>query len=81
MLLVTSKLRPGKYNRWRVAPICTFEDGLLIEGTQVEVKRPNRAWEAANDTWQSILAFNGANAVREAVVSNGGSYVMCSTGA
>ena len=75
MLLVTSKLRPGKLNKWRVAPICTFEDGILIETTQVEVKRPNKTWEAASETWQSILAFNGMDAVKQAVTSNGGSFV------
>ena len=76
MLLVTSKLRPGKFNRWRVAPICTFEDGLLIEDEQVEVMRPGKAWERANETWQSILAFNGVSGVRTAVTSNGGCFVM-----
>ena len=75
-MLVTSKLRPGRLNKWRVAPICTFEDGLLIEGTQVEVKRPKGVWEAASDTWQSILVFNGPDAVRQAVTSNGGCFVM-----
>jgi hypothetical protein len=76
VLLVTSKLRPGKFNRWRVAPICTYEDGLLIESTQVEVMRPGKVWEAANETWQSILAFNGVSGVKQAVTSNGGCYVM-----
>ena len=76
MLLVTVKLRPGKFNRWRVAPICTYGDGLLIEDQQVEVMRPGKAWERANETWQSILAFNGVSGVKQAVTSNGGCYVM-----
>ena len=76
MLLVSGKLRPGKFNRWRVAPICTYEDGVLIESTQVEVKRPSGTWVAANETWQSILAFNGVSAVKQAVTSNGGCYVV-----
>jgi hypothetical protein len=76
MLLVTVKLRPGKLNKWRVAPICTFEGGILIESTQVEVKRPSKTWEAASETWQSILAFNGMDAVRQAVIGNGGCFVV-----
>jgi hypothetical protein len=76
VLLVTSKLRPGKFNRWRVAPICTYEDGLLIEDQQVEVMRPGKAWERANETWQSILVFNGVDAVKQAVTSEGSCYVM-----
>ena len=53
-MLVLSKLRPGRKNKFRVAPVSTFEQGQLLVSEQVEVKRPHSAWQPANETWQSI---------------------------
>ena len=54
-MLVLSKLRPGRNNKFRVAPVSTFEQGQLLVSEQVEVKRPQGAWQPASETWQSIL--------------------------
>jgi hypothetical protein len=69
------RLRPGRNNKWRVAPVATFEDGVLIVLEQVEVRRPGHNWQPASDTWQSLLAFEGVEAVRQTVIGNGGCFV------
>lgn len=69
-------LRPGHNNKWRVAPIATYEGGMLIIVDQVEYRRPNSGWEAASPTWQSLLLWEGKDAVKEAVISNGGCFVQ-----
>ena len=69
------KLRPGRNNKFRVAPVSTFEQGQLLVSEQVEVKRPQGAWQPASETWQSILAFDGKDAVARHVQRNGGCWV------
>ena len=74
-MLVLTKLRPGRNNKFRVAPVSTFEQGQLLVSEQVEVKRPQGAWQPASETWQSILAFDGKDAVARHVQRHGGCWV------
>ena len=75
MVLILSKLRPGRNNKWRVAPVATYEQGRLLVSEQVEVKRPGNEWVPASDTWQTLLAFNGKQAVRERVLEESSCWV------
>jgi len=75
VVLILSKLRPGRNNKWRVAPVATYEQGRLLVSEQVEVKRPGNEWVPASDTWQTVLAFDGKGAVRDLVLRNSGCWV------